>query len=72
MLVEPRGGRVLAWKSHRDGKERAIVATDDFCYVVVLALKRTYALLLTAYHVERAHRRAKLRSEYEEASRKVP
>jgi hypothetical protein len=67
ILVEPVGVRVRAWRNKRGGKERVLMATEDFCYLVVLALTTANAFLVTAYYVEEGHRRRKLAKEYEAA-----
>jgi hypothetical protein len=55
------------WRSERQGDQRIVIALADFSYVVVLADRREYVLLWTAYCVEHEHRRAKLRKECERA-----
>ncbi len=69
-MVEAIGtGRVLMWRNRRatksGQKHRILVALPDFSYVVVLDDRGEYVLLWTAYCVERAHQREKLRREYE-------
>jgi len=59
-------GLVKCWKSNRKGDERVVIALEDFSYVVVLAERKDFVLLWTAYCVEQEHRRRKLRKEYEE------
>jgi hypothetical protein len=61
----PDGG-IAIWPSPRPGdKDRISIALDDFSYVVVLADRGKYLVLWTAYCVEEAHRREKLRKEYD-------
>lgn len=72
-MVEAIGtARVLVWRNERTNKggrkTRVVVALPDFSYIVVLDDRGDYVLLWTAYTVEKEHRRAKLRKEYEEAS----
>lgn len=57
--------RVKYWKNKRGAETRTVIALDDFSYVVVLAERSNYVLPWTAYCVEQAHRREKLRKEYE-------
>lgn len=64
-----RDGRVACWKNKRQHETRIVIALDDFSYVVVLAQRKGYVVLWTAYCVERQHRRVKLRREYEEATK---
>jgi hypothetical protein len=60
-----------AWKNERANDQRVLIALPDFSYVVVLderedkTDRRRYFLLLTAYPIDREHRRDKLRKEYE-------
>ena len=67
-VVEAAGtDRVRDWRNTRPrGGERAVIALPDFSFVVVLAVRSGYCILWTAYPVEQAHRRAKLRRECEE------
>ncbi len=68
-LIDAVGSsRVVWWRNRRGRESRVIIALPDFSYVVVLAERDTYVLLWTAYHVEREHRRRKLRREYEAAT----
>ena len=62
-----RDGQVRCCRNRKGHEWRIVIALDDFSYIVVLALREGYAILWTAYHVEREHRRAKLRKECEEA-----
>jgi len=52
-------GRVICWKKlhHEKGKKewRWLIALDDFSYLVVLAVRKGYFLLRTAYPVTRTH-----------------
>lgn len=60
--------RLLMWTKQvttRGGlKQRIVLALPDFSYIVVLEDRGGYALLWTAYPVERSHRREKLWKEY--------
>ena len=58
---------VYLWQTARGNEKRIVIALTDFSYVVVLADRGDYVLPWTAYCVERAHRREKLRREYEES-----
>lgn len=69
-VIEERDlGRVKCWRNRRGHEGRIVIALGDFSYVVVLAPRRGYILLWTAYCVENEHRRAKLRKEYEAAQK---
>jgi hypothetical protein len=56
---------VYAWEQRRRANERRLaLSLVDFSFVVILADRTTYVLPWTAFPVEREHRRAKLRAEY--------
>lgn len=65
ILEAAESRRVCAWSNERKGEERVLLAVDDFSYVVVVAVRKDYALPWTAYPVGPEHRRRKLREEYE-------
>jgi len=67
MIEAGRDGQVRCWRNRKGHECRIVIALGDFSYIVVLALRKDYAILWTAYYVEREHRRAKLRKECEEA-----
>jgi len=48
------------WKNIRKGKERIVLALEDFSYVVIPSDRGEYVLLWTAYYVEHEHSRRKL------------
>jgi hypothetical protein len=62
--------RLPVWKNRRGTDQRLLIALPEFDYVVVLqeredkAEGRRFFLLLTAYPVEQAHQREKLRREH--------
>ena len=62
-------GRVRYWKNRRGHESRVVIAVEDFSYIVVLAERKAYVVLWTAYCVEREHSRQKMRKEYEEATK---
>ena len=62
-------GRVRCWKNRREHESRIVIALEDFSYVVVLAQRKAYVILWTAFCVEREHSRQKMRREYEEATK---
>ncbi|HEX04299.1 MAG TPA: hypothetical protein ENH10_03965 [Bacteroidetes bacterium] len=57
--------RVKWWISVKKGEDRIHIWLEDEDYVVVLADRRGYLLLWTAFLVTRGHTRQKLRKEYE-------
>ncbi len=68
VLVEnPDHGEVRCWVRQQD--QRVHISTKDFDFVVVLKPRRTHVLLITAYYVEEAYKRSRLRRAFEEASK---
>ena len=59
------GGNVCCWPTLRGTEIRLQLAVEDFSYLVVVAMRNEYALLWTAFCVEHAHRRERLRKDYE-------
>ena len=57
-------GRLKTWRNTRKGEHRLLIATDDFTYIVVLAIRRGYYYLWSAYCVERESRRKSMEKEY--------
>lgn len=60
-------GAIRAWYQNRqrNGVERRLaLATPDFSYLVVLAVRRDYVMLWTAFCVQGQHRRNTLRNEH--------
>ena len=64
MIDAVPGACVKWWRNRRGREERIVIALADFSYVVVLAVRKNYFLLWTAYCVELEHRRRKLEREY--------
>lgn len=56
--------RVLWWTELRGTETRYHLAPDDFSYVVVVADRGAFVLPWTAYYVEHAYRREKLRKKW--------
>jgi hypothetical protein len=64
-VIEADPAKVLTWEQQR-GKDRNVaIALPDFSFVVFLAERRDYVVLLTAYFVTSRGRRDKYRREYE-------
>lgn len=57
--------RVVVWERTDRGERRVLIALSDYSYLVVLADRGAYLLLVTAYPVEGTHQRARLRGEWE-------
>ena len=61
--------RVRLWKRKDPDGIRVLIAPADFSYVVVLAERPDHLFLITAFFVEREHRREKLSREYAMATK---
>lgn len=66
LIQMPPGDRAKAWETRRSGDRRLILAVGDFSYLVVLAMRKGYYLLVTAYWVERKHERRKLQKQHKD------
>jgi hypothetical protein len=55
---------IKVWENERKGEARVCLWLEENEYLVVLALRRGYVILWTAYPVVEDHRKAKLRKEY--------
>ena len=56
---------IRVWENERKGERRICLWLENADYLVVLARRRGYVLLWTAYPVTQPHRRRKLLREYE-------
>ena len=57
--------KLPTWRQERSGSENIIIALPDFSYLMVLADRGNYILLITAYPIEYQYKRNKYRKEYE-------
>lgn len=57
-------GRIVWWMNRRGSEDRYLIALSDYSYVVIVAERADYVLLVTAYPVEFEGRRRKLRAEF--------
>lgn len=65
-VIEHSGFPVIkVWQNERRGERRVCLWLETAEYLVVLAKRRDYTLLWTAYPVTEAHRKRKLQREYE-------
>lgn len=63
----PNEGDIRWWiDTKRTSKPRYVITRPDFDYVVVVEQRSGYALLVTAYYAEQAHRRRKLQREHDD------
>ena len=63
--TDPPGNsdRIVWWRNQRQGRDRLLIATPEFDYLVVIEERSQYVLLWTAYPA-RPHTAAKLRREH--------
>jgi len=73
MIENVNSADVKIWETTRPWKNqkqrRVNFALNNFGYIVVIAETRKGFDLVTAYHLEKSHRREKLRKEFESFSR---
>jgi hypothetical protein len=60
---------IKVWKNERKGETRICLWFEDADYLVILAERRGYILLWTAFQVSREHSKRKLRKEYQSAQK---
>jgi hypothetical protein len=56
---------IKVWENRRRSEKRICIWLEDAEYLVVLAVRKGYVLLWTAYPVTRPHRKRRLQGEYE-------
>lgn len=56
---------ILIWKNKRGKDERILLFNESENYVVVLTERKGFFLFITAYYIEKQHRKIKLLKEYE-------
>lgn len=66
MLSEAPSTRVRVWKDSLRGELRYGAALTDFSYVIMLAERRDYFHLITAYCVEGERRRGKFNDQWKQ------
>jgi hypothetical protein len=72
MIEQVPCAHVNSWRVRRGKKWRINLAPTDFSYLVVLAEKSNSVFLITTFHVERDHRRRKLKAEWEKGKLEKP
>ncbi len=58
---------IKVWKNRRNDETRLCIWFEEAEYLVVLAERKNYLLLWTAYTVTQKHRKVKLNKEYEDS-----
>lgn len=56
--------KVRTWETIRGADRRIIISLPDFSYIVVLAIRKTYTIFVTAFFVEYENRRRKFKREW--------
>lgn len=65
VLINHTHTEILIWKNRRGSDQRVLLFNEDENYLVVLSERSEFYLFITAYYVEKEHRRLKLLKEYE-------
>lgn len=64
-VIEHSGvAAIKIWSNERRGEKRICLWLEDAEYLVILAERKGYILLWTAFMVEQEHTKRKLRKEY--------
>ncbi|WP_372474674.1 hypothetical protein AB4865_05255 [Capnocytophaga sp. ARDL2] len=56
---------ILIWKNKRGSDTRTLLFNEEENYILVLSERKEYYLFVTAYYIEKEHRKRKLLKEYE-------
>lgn len=65
-IIEHSNEKVIkVWENVRRGEKRVCLWLEQQEYLIILARRKTYTLLWTAYPVTRSHQKRKLQKEYE-------
>lgn len=57
---------IKVWENTRKNGKRVCLWFEEVDYLVILAIRKGYFMLMTAYLVEQPHRKRKLQKEYEQ------
>lgn len=60
------GDGVRSWLNRRGGETRVVIWLEDYDYVVILAARKGYFILKTAYSGIKPHQRRRFEAEFEE------
>jgi len=63
--------QIKCWPNKHGGERRIVLWLYDHDFVVILADRKRYMLLWTAYFVDRTHTRGKLLKEYEDYQKRL-
>jgi len=67
VIENERDAAVKVWGNERQGEKRICLWFESEDYLVVLAQRKTYILLWTAYLVTEPHRKRKLEKEFQDS-----
>lgn len=65
VIQNKQHNEILIWKNKRGKDERIVLFNEQESYVLILTNRGKYFLFITAYLVEKEHRKRKLIKEYE-------
>jgi hypothetical protein len=71
LIEHPHEDQIKCWPNKHGGERRIVIWLCDHDYVVILADRKRYMLLWTAYYVDRQHTREKLLREYEDYQKRL-
>lgn len=57
--------RILIWKNKRGSDTRILLFNEEENYILILSERKEYYLFITAYYIEKEHRKRKILREYE-------
>ncbi len=57
---------IKVWENTRKKGKRVCLWFEEVDYLIILAIRKGYFMLITAYLVEQSHRKRKLQKEYEQ------
>ena len=72
MIINFKDSQIKLWKNQRRGETRVCLWLEDQEYIVILAERKGYNLLWTAYMVTENHRKRKLQKEFENYHKNNP
>jgi hypothetical protein len=72
MIINFKESQIKLWKNQRRGETRICLWLEDQEYIVILAERKDYVLLWTAYMVTENHSKRKLQKEFENYHKNNP
>jgi hypothetical protein len=71
IIENDNASNVKCWENERKGEKRVCLCFGNWEYLVVLAKRKSYILIWTAYPVTYTHTKRKLKREYEKYFKKA-